>query len=142
VADISTSRQTDEAIVHQALDLACEGIGLTSPNPCVGAILVDNKGETVGSGSYTYDGVKHAEVIALEQAGGRARGATLYINLEPCSHHGRTGPCVDALIAAGVRRVVACMSDPNPLVTGAGFPVSATQEFRSHQAFWRKKLEL
>ena len=78
-------------------------------------------GTVVGEGSHTFEGVKHAEVLALEQAGAKARGATLYINLEPCSHQGRTGPCADAVIAAGVRRVVACMQDPNPLVSGQGF---------------------
>jgi len=82
---------------------------------------VDANGTIVGSGSYTYDGVKHAEVLAVEQAGEKARGATLYINLEPCSHQGRTPPCADALIAAGVSRVVACMEDPNPRVCGQGF---------------------
>jgi len=101
--------------------LARQGIGLTSPNPCVGAVIVDVKGAIVGVGSHTYDGLKHAEILAIEKAGGKARGATLYINLEPCSHQGRTAPCADALIAAGISRVVACMQDPNPLVSGQGF---------------------
>jgi diaminohydroxyphosphoribosylaminopyrimidine deaminase / 5-amino-6-(5-phosphoribosylamino)uracil reductase len=113
--------QTDEAFLRRALDLAREGIGLTSPNPCVGAVIVDQNGEIAGEGFHTYEGVKHAEVLALEQAGERARGATLYINLEPCSHVGRTEPCSDALIAAGIKRVVACMEDPNPAVSGKGF---------------------
>jgi len=82
---------------------------------------VDAKGAIVGAGSHTYEGVKHAEILAIEQAGESARGATLYINLEPCSHQGRTAPCTDALIAAGISRVVACMQDPNPLVSGQGF---------------------
>ena len=82
---------------------------------------MDAKGTVVGTGSHTYDGVKHAEILALEQAGEKARGATLYVNLEPCSHQGRTGPCADAVIAAGISRVVACMQDPNPLVSGQGF---------------------
>lgn len=112
---------TDEEVLRQALDLARRGIGLTTPNPNVGAVIVDDRGEVVGTGTYTYDGVKHAEILALEQAGERARGATLYINLEPCSHQGRTGPCADALIAAGIRRVVAGVLDPNPLVSGQGF---------------------
>jgi diaminohydroxyphosphoribosylaminopyrimidine deaminase/5-amino-6-(5-phosphoribosylamino)uracil reductase len=94
---------------------------LTSPNPCVGAVIVDPEGTIVGTGSHTYDGLKHAEILALEQAGEKARGATLYINLEPCSHQGRTAPCADALIAAGISRVVACMQDPNPMVSGQGF---------------------
>ncbi len=113
--------QTDELFLRRALELAKRGIGLASPNPRVGALLVDSGGEIVGSGFHTYDGVKHAEVLAIEQAGEKARGATLYINLEPCSHQGRTGPCADAVIAAGIRRVVASMSDPNPQVGGQGF---------------------
>jgi diaminohydroxyphosphoribosylaminopyrimidine deaminase / 5-amino-6-(5-phosphoribosylamino)uracil reductase len=112
--------QTDEAFLRRALDLAREGIGLTSPNPSVGAVIVDQNGEIAGEGFHTYEGVKHAEVLALEQAGEQARGATLYINLEPCSHVGRTEPCSDALIAAGIKRVVACMEDPNPAVSGKG----------------------
>ena len=118
---MTTANDTDERFLGQALDLARQGIGLTSPNPYVGAVIVDGKGTIIGAGSHTYDGVKHAEILALEQAGENARGATLYINLEPCSHRGRTGPCADALIAAGLSRVVACMQDPNPLVSGQGF---------------------
>jgi diaminohydroxyphosphoribosylaminopyrimidine deaminase / 5-amino-6-(5-phosphoribosylamino)uracil reductase len=112
---------TDEAFLQKALKLARAGVGLVSPNPCVGAIIVDDAGNVLGSGTHTYDGVKHAEVLALEQAGGKAKGATLYLNLEPCSHRGRTGPCADAVIAAGIRRVVACTEDPNPQVSGKGF---------------------
>ena len=97
-------RDTDEHFLRQALDLASQGIGLTSPNPCVGAVIVDAKGEIVGTGSHTYDGVKHAEIIAIEQAGEKASGATLYINLEPCSHQGRTAPCADAVITAKISR--------------------------------------
>src|SRR5580698_6846968 len=114
-------RDTDEPFLRRALDLARQGIGLTSPNPCVGAVVVDAKGAIVGTGSHTYDGLKHAEILALKQAGEKARGATLYINLEPCSHQGRTAPCADALIAAGIARVVASMRDPNPQVSGKGF---------------------
>jgi len=116
-----SNHHTDEVFLRQALDLARQGIGLTSPNPNVGAVIVDERGEVVGTGTHTYDGIKHAEVLALEQAGGKARGATLYINLEPCSHQGRTGPCADAVIAAGIRRVVGGIPDPNPLVSGQGF---------------------
>jgi diaminohydroxyphosphoribosylaminopyrimidine deaminase/5-amino-6-(5-phosphoribosylamino)uracil reductase len=112
---------TDEQFLHRALDLAREGIGLASPNPYVGAVIVDSRGSVVGTGVYTYDGVKHAEVRALEQAGEKARGGTLYINLEPHSHQGRTPPCTEALIAAGIHRVVAAMADPNPKVSGRGF---------------------
>ena len=113
--------QADEQFMDQALQLAREGIALTSPNPCVGAVLVSGRGDVVGRGSYTYEGLKHAEVLALEQAADHARGATLYINLEPCNHQGRTPPCADALIAAGIKRVVASIADPNPLVSGSGF---------------------
>ncbi|HWY23177.1 MAG TPA: bifunctional diaminohydroxyphosphoribosylaminopyrimidine deaminase/5-amino-6-(5-phosphoribosylamino)uracil reductase RibD [Candidatus Acidoferrum sp.] len=112
---------TDEQFIHRALDLAREGNGLASPNPYVGAVIVDPRGSIVGEGTYTYDGVKHAEIRALEQAGDRARGGTLYINLEPHSHQARTPPCTEALIAAGIRRVVASMADPNPKVSGQGF---------------------
>jgi len=111
----------DEVAMDKVLDLARAGTGLVSPNPAVGAVLTDSQANVIGSGIYIYDGMKHAEVLALERAGERARGATLYINLEPCSHQGRTGACADALIAAGIRRVVAAMQDPNPLVSGQGF---------------------
>jgi len=111
----------DEQFMRKALDLARAGVGLVSPNPAVGAIVVDASGREVGSGTHTYDGLKHAEVFALEQAGDRVRGATLYLNLEPCSHQGRTGPCADAVIAAGIGRVVCSMEDPNPQVAGQGF---------------------
>ena len=114
-------RATDEQFLHRALDLARQGIGLASPGPCVGAVIVDSSGGLAGTGCYIYDGVKHAEVLALEQAGANARGGTLYINLEPHCYLGRTPPCTDALIAAGVHRVVACMPDPNPKVSGKGF---------------------
>ncbi len=106
--------------MQQALELARKGIALASPNPCVGAVLVDDGGKIIGRGSHTYEGHKHAEALALEAAGDRARGATLYVNLEPCSHVGRTGPCADALIAAGVKRVFVAMRDPNPAVSGRG----------------------
>src|SRR5271169_513133 len=112
---------SDEQLLRRALDLARRGIGLASPNPHVGAVIVGTRGNIVGTGFYTYDGVKHAEVVALDQAGDKARGSTLYINLEPHSHEGRTPPCTDALIAAGIHRVVASMPDPNPKVSGRGF---------------------
>jgi diaminohydroxyphosphoribosylaminopyrimidine deaminase/5-amino-6-(5-phosphoribosylamino)uracil reductase len=112
---------TDEQLLSRALDLARQGIGLASPNPHVGAVIVDSRGTIVGEATYTYDGVKHAEVLALEQAGDKARGGTLFINLEPHSHQGRTPPCTDALIAARMHRVVASMPDPNPKVSGRGF---------------------
>jgi diaminohydroxyphosphoribosylaminopyrimidine deaminase/5-amino-6-(5-phosphoribosylamino)uracil reductase len=106
--------------MDRALELAAQGVALTSPNPMVGAVLV-RKGNIVGEGFHTYDGVRHAEIIALEAAGEAARGATLYINLEPCCHIGRTGPCTNALILAGVARVVGAMEDPNPGITGRGY---------------------
>src|SRR5882724_9103912 len=106
--------------MRRAFDLARAGIGLASPNPAVGSVVVDSSGKKAGEGTHTYDGVKHAEVLALEQAGKGARGGTLYVNLEPCSHQGRTPPCADAIIAAGIRRVVCAMKDPNPQVSGAG----------------------
>jgi diaminohydroxyphosphoribosylaminopyrimidine deaminase / 5-amino-6-(5-phosphoribosylamino)uracil reductase len=112
---------SDEQYMRRALDLARAGIGLASPNPAVGAVVLDVAGREVGSGTHTYDGIKHAEVLALEQAGQLARGGTVYLNLEPCSHQGRTPPCADALIAAGIARVVCSMTDPNPQVAGGGF---------------------
>jgi diaminohydroxyphosphoribosylaminopyrimidine deaminase/5-amino-6-(5-phosphoribosylamino)uracil reductase len=111
----------DDQHIRRALDLARAGIGQASPNPAVGAIIADSSGREVGAGTHTYDGVKHAEVLALELAASRARGATLFLNLEPCSHQGRTGPCADAVIAAGIVRVVCSMQDPNPRVAGQGF---------------------
>jgi diaminohydroxyphosphoribosylaminopyrimidine deaminase / 5-amino-6-(5-phosphoribosylamino)uracil reductase len=104
---------------EQALELAERGRGKTADHPLVGAVVVRD-GEVVGEGWYEYDGVQHAEVIALEQAGDAARGATLYVTLEPCSHHGRTPPCADAVAAAGVARVVVGARDPNPVVDGRG----------------------
>jgi diaminohydroxyphosphoribosylaminopyrimidine deaminase/5-amino-6-(5-phosphoribosylamino)uracil reductase len=114
-------RTANEQFMQQALNLARQGVGLASPNPCVGALIVGVGGNVVGTGTHTYDSIKHAEILALDQAGENARGGTLYINLEPCSHHGRTPPCADALVAAGVRRVVASMADPNPAVASRGF---------------------
>ena len=111
----------DAVLMQKAMDLARAGIGLVSPNPAVGAVITDTQGKVVGTGTYTYEGVKHAEIRALDEAGEGARGATLYINLEPCSHQGRTPACADALIKAGIARVVASMNDPNPLVSGQGF---------------------
>jgi diaminohydroxyphosphoribosylaminopyrimidine deaminase/5-amino-6-(5-phosphoribosylamino)uracil reductase len=112
---------TDNQFLGRALNLARRGIGLASPNPYVGAVIADVHGQVVGTGIYTYAGVKHAEILALEEARGRARSGTLYINLEPHSHQGRTPPCTDALITAGIQRVIASMPDPNPKVSGQGF---------------------
>ena len=109
----------DLVYMRRALDLAEQGAGLTSPGAMVGAVIVKH-GAVIGEGFYTWDGIRHAEIIALEQAGAAARGATLYTSLEPCSHQGRTPPCAKALIDAGVARVVASIEDPNPEVNGSG----------------------
>src|SRR4051794_38988691 len=109
----------DVSYIRRTLELAAKGIGLTTPGAMVGAVIVKD-GKVVGEGFYTYDGVDHAETIALKQAGTATRGATLYTSLEPCSHQGRTPPCAKALIEAGVVRVVTAMQDPNPEVNGRG----------------------
>ncbi|HEV2689552.1 MAG TPA: bifunctional diaminohydroxyphosphoribosylaminopyrimidine deaminase/5-amino-6-(5-phosphoribosylamino)uracil reductase RibD [Bryobacteraceae bacterium] len=106
--------------MDEALELARRGVGCTSPNPAVGAVVIQ-AGKVVGRGFHTYAQMKHAEILALEEAGDLARGATVFLTLEPCAHQGRTPPCADALVAAGVARVVAAMEDPNPLVAGQGF---------------------
>jgi diaminohydroxyphosphoribosylaminopyrimidine deaminase/5-amino-6-(5-phosphoribosylamino)uracil reductase len=105
--------------MDRAFELAERGRGTTSPNPVVGAVLVRD-GVVVGEGWHERPGAPHAEVNALEQAGDGGRGATLYVTLEPCSHHGRTPPCADAIVAAGVARVVVGTGDPNPEVNGTG----------------------
>ena len=111
--------QEDLRWMEAALNLGSRSLGLTAPNPAVGAILLKD-GAVVGRGATAPGGRPHAERIAIDQAGEAARGATLYVTLEPCSHHGVSGPCADAVIAAGVARVVAAMEDPNPLVGGEG----------------------
>jgi diaminohydroxyphosphoribosylaminopyrimidine deaminase/5-amino-6-(5-phosphoribosylamino)uracil reductase len=116
-----TTKASDELFLQRALELAQAGVGLASPNPHVGAVITDPAGNIVGTGTYTYAGVKHAEILALDAAGAKASGGTLYINLEPHAHRGRTPPCTDALISAGIRRVVASVADPNPKVSGRGF---------------------
>lgn len=113
-------READETWVLRALALAGRGVALTHPNPTVGAVIVRN-GRIVGEGFHQYEKLDHAEVVALKQAGPKARGATLYVTLEPCCHRGRTAACTDAIIAAGIRRVVAAMPDPNRVVTRKGF---------------------
>lgn len=105
--------------MQEALDQAARGAGETSPNPAVGAVVVQN-GDIVGRGFHTYANRKHAEIVALEEARERARGATMYVTLEPCSHQGRTGPCADELIRSGITHVFVAMEDPNPLVAGTG----------------------
>jgi diaminohydroxyphosphoribosylaminopyrimidine deaminase / 5-amino-6-(5-phosphoribosylamino)uracil reductase len=118
-ATVDSQGQADVELMRRALDLARATAGLASPNPQVGCVLVRD-GSVVGEGAHLYDAYDHAEIVALRNAGERAHGATAYVTLEPCSHHGRTGPCADALIAAGVRRVVAATVDPNPRVSGQG----------------------
>lgn len=112
--------QQDILFMARALELARQGQGLVSPNPLVGAVLV-KEGNVIAEGFHRYDDKKHAEVWAIEAAGRQATGATLYVNLEPCSHFGRTPPCVLRIIQAGIIQVVAAMEDPNPLVSGEGF---------------------
>ena len=107
--------------MERALSVAERGRGRTTPNPIVGAVIVDGRGVVVSQGAHLQAGGPHAEVAALDAAGDRAEGATLYCTLEPCAHTGRTGPCVDRIIAAGIARVVAAVGDPDPRVAGAGF---------------------
>jgi diaminohydroxyphosphoribosylaminopyrimidine deaminase/5-amino-6-(5-phosphoribosylamino)uracil reductase len=104
----------------RALEQAARSVGVSSPNPAVGCVLVQSDGSVVGEGFHAYDKFDHAEIVALKQAGKKARAATAYVTLEPCSHQGRTGPCANALIAAGVSRVVVATGDPNPAVNGQG----------------------
>src|SRR5215467_985142 len=103
----------DIRFMQRALELARKGVGLASPNPTVGCVVVNN-GQIAGEGFHQFDWRDHAEVVALKSAGEKARGATAYVTLEPCNHTGRTPPCTEALAAAGVVRVVAAMADPNP----------------------------
>ncbi|MBO8127574.1 MAG: bifunctional diaminohydroxyphosphoribosylaminopyrimidine deaminase/5-amino-6-(5-phosphoribosylamino)uracil reductase RibD [Peptococcaceae bacterium] len=109
----------DAEYMRMALDLAVKARGRTSPNPMVGAVIVKD-GQVIGRGFHTRAGQPHAEIEALRDAGEKAREATLYVNLEPCCHTGRTGPCTEAILSAGIRRVVIAMRDPNPLVAGKG----------------------
>jgi diaminohydroxyphosphoribosylaminopyrimidine deaminase/5-amino-6-(5-phosphoribosylamino)uracil reductase len=108
-------------MMARALDLAAKGLGQVSPGPLVGCVVTSAAGEIVGEGFYLFEDIKHAETIALDLAGERARGGTAYVSLEPHAHYGRTSPCTDALIAAGIKRVVAPIEDLNPKVSGKGF---------------------
>lgn len=126
-----TADAEDLRHMARALHLAERGLWTTSPNPRVGCVLV-RAGDVVGEGWHERAGEPHAEVHALRAAGERARGATAYVTLEPCSHHGRTPPCADALIAAGVARVVVAMQDPNPLVAGQGLARLAAAGIATH----------
>ncbi len=111
---------SEGAYMERALALAERGRGLVSPNPMVGAVVVD-QGRIAGEGFHEGPGTPHAEIVALQEAGASARGATLFVSLEPCDHQGRTPPCTEAIVGAGVDRVVAAMRDPNPMVDGRGF---------------------
>ncbi len=106
---------------QRALDLAKQGIGQVSPSPPVGCVIVSENGEIVGEGFYLYENITHAEILALNEAGGKAKGGTAYVSLEPHVHFGRTKPCTDALINAGIKKVICPIEDPNPLVSGKGF---------------------
>lgn len=110
----------DQRLMARALSLAAEGVGQVSPGPLVGCVVATSSGDIVGEGFYVYEKLKHAETYALEQADSRANGATAYVSLEPHAHHGRTPPCTDALINAGISRVVFPIEDPNPQVSGKG----------------------
>ena len=111
--------------MQRALELARRGIGVSSPNPAVGCVILDRAGQVAGEGWHEYDLMDHAEVAALkdaqQHAGERLHGGTAYVTLEPCNHTGRTGPCTEALIAAGLKRVVAATIDPNPRWLGTGW---------------------
>jgi diaminohydroxyphosphoribosylaminopyrimidine deaminase/5-amino-6-(5-phosphoribosylamino)uracil reductase len=130
--------------LERALELAERGRGTTHPNPVVGAVLVRD-GEIIGEGWHERKGGPHAEIVALEAAGERARGATMYVTLEPCAHHGSTPPCADAVIAAGVARVVAGAVDPNPLTNGAGFArlreAGVEVELAEGELAWRARVQ-
>jgi diaminohydroxyphosphoribosylaminopyrimidine deaminase / 5-amino-6-(5-phosphoribosylamino)uracil reductase len=117
----ATWSDLDRHMMLRALELARKGVGLVSPGPLVGCVIVDEHQAVVGEGFYVFEEVKHAETIALAAAGDRARGGTAYVSLEPHAHHGRTGPCTDALLAAGIKRVVAPIQDLNRRVSGKGF---------------------
>ena len=118
------SAALDQRYMARALELARNGLYSTHPNPRVGCVVVQGA-QIVGEGWHARAGEPHAEVYALRQAGAKAQGATAYVTLEPCSHHGRTPPCADALINAGVARVVVAMQDPNPQVAGSGLSAFA-----------------
>ncbi len=119
-------RSEDEKYIKAALELAKKAKGMTSPNPCVGAIVVKD-GKVVGKGFHRFAGGPHAEIYALRQAGKKAKGATMYVSLEPCSHYGRTPPCTDTIIRSGIKRLVAAIKDPNPVNNGRGLRI-----LRSH----------
>ena len=121
IAEPTVWTDTDRRMMARALDLALKGVGQVSPGPLVGCVVANPAGEVAGEGFYLFEAIKHAETIALELAGENARGGTAYVSLEPHAHYGRTAPCTDALISAGIKRVVAPIKDLNPKVSGKGF---------------------
>jgi diaminohydroxyphosphoribosylaminopyrimidine deaminase/5-amino-6-(5-phosphoribosylamino)uracil reductase len=130
---------TEDEAMRRAIALAARGLGTTSPNPVVGCLLLDTAGEVVGEGFHAYAGGPHAEIVALAQAGERARGGTAVVTLEPCNHTGRTGPCAQALIGAGVQRVVIAVDDPTPVAAGGaatlrGAGIQVETGVRRHEA--------
>jgi len=131
--------------LERALELAERGRGSTSPNPVVGAVVVEAGGDIAGEGWHERPGGPHAEIVALGRAGARARGATLYVTLEPCAHHGRTPPCADAVVAAGIARVVAAVGDPNPKTDGNGFErlreAGIEVELAGEELGWRARVQ-
>jgi diaminohydroxyphosphoribosylaminopyrimidine deaminase / 5-amino-6-(5-phosphoribosylamino)uracil reductase len=135
---------TEAGFLERALELAERGLGTTRPNPVVGAVLV-RRGEIVGEGWHERPGGPHAEIAALEAAGARARGATLYVTLEPCAHHGRTPPCADAVVAAGVARVVVAAGDPDPRTNGQGLArlreAGVEVELAGGELEWRARVQ-
>lgn len=137
----STFSAQDEYFMQIALDLAAEGIFTTTPNPAVGCVLVKN-GEIVGRGFHFKAGQPHAEVMALRDAGDKAKGATAYVTLEPCSHFGRTPPCAQGLIDAGISKVIAAMTDPNPQVAGKGLAMLQAAGIESEVGLLAEKAEL
>lgn len=128
----------DARVMRQVLRSAERGRGWASPNPLVGAVVVQ-RGRIVGEGYHRKVGQAHAEAEALLQAGERAQGGTLYVNLEPCCHQGRTPPCTDALIRAGIKKVVAGLEDPNPVVAGKGFRVLGPRGLKYGWGFWPRR---
>jgi diaminohydroxyphosphoribosylaminopyrimidine deaminase/5-amino-6-(5-phosphoribosylamino)uracil reductase len=118
---LEQSAARDREMMQRALQLAARGIGQVSPGPLVGTVIVTESGEIAGEGFYVYDRVEHAESVALAQAGSRAQGASAYVSLEPHAHQARTPPCTEALVKAGIKRVISPIEDPNPKVSGRGF---------------------
>tara|TARA_A100001037_G_C15153341_1_gene641256 strand:+ start:3649 stop:4779 length:1131 start_codon:yes stop_codon:yes gene_type:complete len=127
------------ALMSEVLHLAAKGLGLTSPNPLVGAIVTDSRGVIVGRGWHERFGAPHAEVIALQEAGIKAKGGTLYVNLEPCSHHGKTPPCAPLIVESGIDNVVIAVKDPNPLVNGKGLEILESNSIRVEYGIMEKE---